>query len=83
MFGRRSRLREATIALKYDAGKPTLTRLPQGSEVLVIDHVAVTSTDPPNRHSKVQCNGGVFSIFLVDIRERGELIHLPASPSKR
>ena len=77
MLGKRFRLKVPTIALKQSTGKPEMTHLPQGAEILVIDRVPMLPTDDPNRQLEVECNGDVFSMFLVDLRERGELIGPP------
>jgi len=75
MYGMLFRLRIATIAVQHSAvDKPTLTQLPEGAEVLVVEHVPITPTELPDRQINVMCNGGMYSVFLLDIRERGEAI---------
>lgn len=62
------------VALSQTAGKPAISHLPKGAEVLVTDRVPGTSTDKPNRQIEVACNGSTFSVFLLDLQERAELI---------
>jgi len=64
-----------TVAVQHsEDGTQTATYLPEGAGVVVTDHVKVTSADEPNRQINVECNGSAYSLFLVDLRERGELI---------
>jgi hypothetical protein len=75
MFCNRFRLKVPTIAVQQSAvDKPTITRLPEGAEVLVMDNVLPTSTDQPNCQINVECNGGIYSMFLLDIQKKGELL---------
>ena len=73
MFGQRFRLKTAAIAVTDGPEKRIAIELPEGAQFVVLDQVPY---DAPlhNQQVNVKWDGKVVSIFLVDIREKGEWI---------
>jgi hypothetical protein len=75
MVGQRFRLKSATIAVNRAPERDEILHVPEGAEILVLDRACPEVADPPNQQVFVEWNGRIYSMFVVDIQERGELIH--------
>ena len=74
MFGQRFRLKATTIALAFAAdGKKIAYQIPAGAELVVIDCIRVDPNDP-SRTVTVEWESKTFTMFAVDLRERGDRI---------
>ena len=73
MFGQRFRLKAATIAVGFTDGKKVAYQIPAGAEIVVIDSIRVDPNDP-SRTVSVEWNSKPFTMFAVDLRERGDRI---------
>ena len=74
LLGQQFRLKAAAIAVKDEAEKRTAVQLPTGAEILVLDHVLSDTPLDSSHQVKVEWDGMVLSMFLVDIHEKGERI---------
>ena len=71
-FGQHFRLKDTAIATTYESDKDVAVHLPEGAEIIVIDHTPAHYPPEPNRRVSITWNGRTFSMFLVDVLEKGE-----------
>jgi hypothetical protein len=68
----RFRLKKQTIATVMQDGKRIAVRIPEGVTVLAIDFVPEYQSGDSRQQVNVQWKGKSYTMFLVDLRERGE-----------
>jgi hypothetical protein len=73
----RFRLNASIIATESRAGWQEIVYLPEGAEILVMDPISPSPSDPPNRQVSVEWEHHLVTAFAVDIQERGK----PLRPS--
>jgi hypothetical protein len=74
MFGQRFKLKTATIATAEGPDTRIAVQLPIGAEIVVRDQVDSDGPADPTRQVNVEWDGKMLSMFLVDIREKGEWV---------
>jgi hypothetical protein len=68
----RFRLKQQTIATVMQDGKRIAVRIPEGAVVLVVDLVPECQSGDRCQQVNVQWKGETYTMFLVDLQERGE-----------
>jgi hypothetical protein len=68
----RFRLKQQTIATVMQDGKRIAVRIPEGAAVLVVDLVPEGQSGDRCQQVNVQWKGETYTMFLVDLQERGE-----------
>jgi hypothetical protein len=74
MFGHRFRLKTATIGVTDGPDKRVAIQLPAGAQIVVLDQIPPDVPPDSNHQVNVEWEGKLVSMFLVDIREKGEPI---------
>jgi hypothetical protein len=70
----RIRLNSATIASAIQDGRSIALLIPTGAEVIPLDAVPEEGSGDDGREVSVEWQGRTVSMFLVDLRERGEQV---------
>ena len=80
MAGQRFRLKLATVATTEYGDRPCIVQLPQGAEIVVVDGIPAHRPAEASQQVAVRWRGRKFSMFVVDIEDRGERIQEAAPP---
>jgi hypothetical protein len=72
MRGQQFRLKTAAIATTDGPDKRIAVQLPMGAHFVVLDHIHPDAPLEGNHQVRVQWDGQVVCMFLVDIQEKGE-----------